>query len=638
MPSRPGAARSGRFAGLAPAAFGLLAGAVLLAAPPADAQESLSPLPPPVTRSLYRSQWFEFLSAFSENDGPAATRALDEMVRAGRKVGVHHLSDFSRTAVFLGRRAEKLGQTERAARAYEAAIRLDRTNPDALAAALSFQVRQGRILEALRFLPKAAVGLFSTRESRVAILSSVGLWTAFAIVGMLLATVLALGLRHFPRAAHDIRETAHRVFGRSAALPLALAILGLPLFLGFGPFWLILYWGALLYPYTEKRERAVLVASFLLLAVVPPLISWITTENIEQRSPLLVAAVDLAERREDASAEDGLRQASAVFPEDSDVWFLLGVYAERAGDYERAQLDYGRAVRADSNDYRPILNRGNVRFTEGDYGEAIRDYVEASRRAPDAPEIFYNMSLARGEAYDFDGQARDMARAREISPSRVNGWIDSPTLFRVVPAGYSLTRAHRRIAEWNAQPKSRRLPGHGAARGWRAFASPWSLPPLAALALGSLLVRLRRRGLAAECQRCGRAFCNICRRYGDPALYCSACARLALRKESVDIGEQASEARALQRRLTWRHRARRLVSLLAPGSHAFGGERPAAGALTALVFFFGLAVAIVDLRLFDPLTLPVEGPLRLTVIAGALLAGFLWIRAQLAARRSSRGS
>ena len=49
----------------------LLAAAVLRAvfpAPPirAQTQEALSPLPPPVTRSLYRSNWFEFLSAESE--------------------------------------------------------------------------------------------------------------------------------------------------------------------------------------------------------------------------------------------------------------------------------------------------------------------------------------------------------------------------------------------------------------------------------------------------------------------------------------------------------------------------------------------------------------------------------------------
>jgi tetratricopeptide (TPR) repeat protein len=420
-------------------------------------------------------------------------------------------------------------------------------------------------------------------------------------------------------------------------VPLALAILGLPLLLGFGPVWLILYWGALLYPYTKGRERTVLTAGFLLLALVPPLLSRITSANIEQRSPLYVAAVDLAERREDASAEDGLRQAAAVFPEDSDVWFLLGIYAERAGDYERAQGDYGRSIRADPNDYRPIMNRGNVRFTEGDYGEAIRDYVEASKRAPDAADAYYNLSLARGEAYDFVGQARDMARAREISSSRVNGWINAPTLSRVVPAGYSLARARARIAQWNAQPKSRRLPGHGTARGWRTLLSAWSLPPLGALALGILLVRARRRGLASECQRCGRAFCQRCRRYGDPPLYCAPCGRSLLSKDDVDIAEKAAEARALQRRTGGRQRARRLASLLLPGSHAFGTGRPVAGAVTLFLFFLGLAAAIVGYRLFDPLTLPTGTPWSMSVFAGAALALFVWLRAQLEARRSPDG-
>ena len=96
-----------------------------LAACAALAQDALTPLPPPVTRGQYRAQWFEFLSAFSENDNSTADKALEGMLRAGRKVGVQRLSDFSRTAVYLGQRAEKLGATDRAGRAYEAAIRLD---------------------------------------------------------------------------------------------------------------------------------------------------------------------------------------------------------------------------------------------------------------------------------------------------------------------------------------------------------------------------------------------------------------------------------------------------------------------------------------------------------------------------------
>jgi tetratricopeptide (TPR) repeat protein len=450
---------------------------------------------------------------------------------------------------------------------------------------------------------------------------------------MLLATILALAVRHFPRAVHDIGENARRSFGRNGAVPFALVVLGLPVFVGLGPVWLVLYWGALLYAYTEKRERTVLAAGFLALALVPPLLAWITASNVEQRSPLFVAAIDLAERREDASAEDGLRQAASVFPEDSEVWFLLGIYAERSGDLLRAQSDYGRAIQADPADHRPILNRGNVRFAEGDYGEAVRDYIEAGKRSPGAAEIFYNLSLARGEAYDFEGQAAAIRRARDLSNSQVNGWTGNPTLSRVVPAGYSLAQARARMAAWDAQPKSRRLPGHGSARGWRQYLSPWSLPPLSALALGTVLARVRRRrGLAAECARCGRASCGRCRRWGESSVHCAMCSLMLHKKDDVDIEDQVAEMKAMQRRVRWRHRASRIASLILPGAHAFASDRPVRGAGGLFLFFFGLAAAIIDERLFDPLTLPPEGRIRITVVAGAALAALVWLRAQWGAR------
>jgi len=617
-----------------------LAVAGWLLASAAWAQDSLSPLPPPVTRGQYRAQWFEFLSAFSENDPPGANKALEEMLRAGRKVGVYRLSDFSRTAVYLGRRAEKEGKPDRAERAYDAALRLDPGNPDALVARISFLARHGKALDALKLLPSSVAELLSTREARVASASSLVMWISFGIAGMLLGTILALAVRHGPRAAHDLQERAYRSFGPGGVVPLAILILLLPVFVGLGPGWVVLYWGALLYPYTEGKERMALVAGFLALALVPVLFAWITAANIEQRSPLFVAAVDLAERREDASAEDGLRQAAAVFPEDADVWFLLGVFAERSGDVQRAQQDYTRAMQADPTDYRPIMNRGNVRFAEGEYGEAVRDYIEAAKRSPNAADVFYNLSLARGEAYDFDGQAAAIQQARQISPSQVNTWTSSPTMSRVVPAGYSLTRARARIAQWNAQPKSRRLPGHGAAGGqWKSYLSLWSLVPIGTLVLGAVLDRLRRRrGLAYECGRCGRAFCDRCRRYNDPTLYCPPCARTVLGKEGPDIEEQVFETKATQRRAKWRQRVSRLVSLVAPGSSAFRDGRPIAGAIALFLFFTCVGAAIVDGRLFDPLTLPPESALRASVVVGASLALVLWLRGQFFARRAPSGS
>ena len=630
--------RSGALCRLLPHASCLAFLVLLASASPAAAQDALSPLPPPVTRGLYRSHWFDFLSAFSENDRPAEGNALDAMVRAGRKVGVRRLSDFSRTAVYLGRRAEQQRQPDRAARAYAAALRLDDSNPDAIAAQLGFLARQRRFSELFRALPDAAEALVTTHETRVALLSALGLWTAAAAGATLVGIVLSLALRHAPRALHDLRETAFRSFGRSGTLPLGLVIAGLPLFVGFGPVWLILYWGALLWAYADRRERVVLFAGFVALALVVPLCAWITEENIRQRSPLFVAAIDLEERREDASAEDGLRQAAAVFPEDPDVWFLLGTYAERSGDLERALSDYGRSMAADPADYRPVLCHGNVHFIEGDYGEAIRDYIEANKKNPKAADVLYNLSLARGEAYDFDGQAQAMSAARALAASQVTSWTATPTFARVVAPEYSVARARARIAAWNAQPKSRRLPGHGTAGGpWMAVFSPWALAPLLFLAGGVLLARSRRRrGVASSCERCGRAFCPRCRRYGDPPDYCTMCARM-LRREVPDIEAQAAEASAARRRVSARARVGRIVSLFLPGSHAFEEGRPVAGTLTLFVFSLGVAAAILDHRFFDPLTLPPSWP-RASILAGAALALLVWLRAQFVGRRAPGGA
>jgi hypothetical protein len=116
------------------------------------------------------------------------------------------------------------------------------------------------------------------------------------------------------------------------------------------------------------------------------------------------------------------------------------------------------------------------------------------------------------------------------------------------------------------------------------------------------------------------------------------CARLHLRKENVDIEIQVAESRAMQRRATWRNRAARIASLLLPGSRAFFEERPLVGVLTLFGFFFGLSAAILDEKLFDPMTLPPSGGIRATVVAGLLLALIVWTRAQLAPRRTPSGS
>lgn len=603
----------------------------------ARAQQAVSPLPPPVTRGLYRSRWFEFLNAHLEDDTHAAGVALAEMKRATQTVGIHRLSDFARTAAHEGRRAEAEERFERANRAYDAALVLDDANWDAQFSRINVLLRRHLFEKAAAAVPGALQSLIATRESRLAVLSALLLWGAAGLAAATLGSILVLLVRHQRLWSHELSELAGRLFGSRAALPLALILLLLPLAFGLGPIWVVLYWGALVYASCQRVERVVLAAALAAFGFIPVLTAVISRENILELSPLYVAAVDLAERREDARAEDGLKQASAVFPGDAEVWLLLGIFAERSADPERALLYYERAVRAAPGDYRPRLNRGNIHFQEGNFIQAMRDYEAAAEKAP-APEIYYNLALARAESYDFHGQVEALQKARRISSRNVAYWMDHPTLARVVAASYPLSRARRKIEEWNAQPGGRRLPGQvSASRVVEAFTSPLALAPWAALVLALAVTLLRtKRGMAAECLQCSKPYCKSCTRYGDLPGYCSACAQRRKDSKGIDAQVQrAGEGRRLARR---RDRLCRLLSLVLPGSHRYFSNRPVSGFLTLFLFFFFLAAAVLNGQLFGTRQLaPVSAWPGLTI--GVLAAaGVLWASSLRSSWRQSHGA
>jgi len=194
-----------------------------------------------VTRGFYRANWFEFLNALLEDDDAAASQSLTRLRRAAQAAGVRYLSDFSRTAVSEGRKAERQGQTARAARALDAAMALDGTSYDAVASKIGFLFRQGRFGQAVGLLPDAAGALLRTREARYAFLSSLAVWGAIAFAAAGLATGIILLARFGPRLVHDLGERALPIFGEGSATPFALIVFALPLAVGLGPVWILMW-------------------------------------------------------------------------------------------------------------------------------------------------------------------------------------------------------------------------------------------------------------------------------------------------------------------------------------------------------------------------------------------------------------
>jgi tetratricopeptide (TPR) repeat protein len=585
-----------------------------------------------VTRAVYRSQWFELLDAFQESD-PAHSRAiLNDMMKSARSTGVRRLADYSRASVQAARRAEASGRQVGAALGYDAALALDDSSFEAAACRVRFLGKRGSLRDAANALPGAFRTLFASSESRLSLLSSLVLAVVGALAAAAVAALIGLFFRHASRAWHDLRETAGRLFGHRAAAPVAFVLLVLPVFLALGPLWLLLYWAILAYGYSSRRERFVIAFALVALAVAPIAIDAVARENLVRRSPIYRAAVDLEERRQDSSVEDGLASLAVAYPEQPDAWFLLARYAERSGDNPRAVMAYGRAIQTDPRDYRALVNRGNVRFLEGEYSEAISDYEEAARRAPTSAEAFYNLSVARSEIYDFKGQEAARARALQISRSDVDNWSSSPPLSRVVPAAYRVAYARERARAW-----SQRSEGASRPALVDLALSPWCLAPLGALVAAWIFGAIRTRvGVATVCARCGRAFCRRCKRYGGPAQFCTRCVRLYARKEQADEAAREEDRLANEGRARRRRFFVKLGSAVAPGIHRFLAGRPWSGLSVLFLFFLLLVLVFGAPWLFDvaPLAPPeVSLPAR---IAAAALALALWLYGMNGAWRQTR--
>jgi len=620
--------RSLRFASsVAPLAVLLFCAGAL----PTAAAEPAQPLPPPAARAVYRSHWFDLLNALQESDAAAIPTALGAMTKAARAAGIVRLADFSRMALYEARRAEDAGRLATAGPAFDAAVALDDSSFDAAASRAGFLLRSGRIGDGLARTPGALAKIFASAELRSTFGSWLGILVALSVAAAAVACVLGLSLRHFRRIFHDLQEFASRPFGHRAAKPIAVVLVALPVFFTFGPLWLLLYWSVLAFAYSTPRGRAVLALALFSLGVLPIAVDRLAHENVVRRAPLYRAAVDLEERREDASTEDSLLATATANPADGDAWLLLGMYAERAGDRPRALLAYGQAIQANPKENRAFVNRGNVRFAEGDFTEAIGDYEEAARIEPNAAESFYNLSVARAEIYDFKGQEAARARALQVSSRDVDVWSSNPPLERVVPATYPVAgargRVQARIAE-SVDPRAELV---------SLVTSPWCLAPWGALVLAWVFAALRtRRGLASECARCGRAFCRLCKRYGGPAIYCGRCVRLQGRTETVSE-EAREEDRTETARRRWRRRGAVLAAtLVAPGVHRFLKEKPFVAAATLVLFFLALGIALGAPGLFELRPLAPRSAALPGRIAAAAVAFLLWTAAVAGAWRHTR--
>ena len=587
-------------------------------------------------RRQIRSQWFAWLAAQDEGDPITARAKVDEILRYAQKIEIRRVTDLALSATILGRRQLSQGKADLAREAFQSATRLDPDLPEPRWARLSLAVRTRQYRAVVPEFLGACRATLADGESRRILLTRVILALAFAGLATAVAVLAILLVRHGRRLVHDLAETASRLLGGGHGQDLLVAALLLaPLLLSFDVLWLGLFLFVLVFGYATWPQKIAAVAALVLSIPLLPLLDRVSYDLAVSSSPFVRSAEALEESRYDQRVVDTLEQARNLVPDDVDVHFLLGRVYQALGQNERAVAEYTQAAQLSSRESRALVNRGNIRFVDGDFGSAQEDYQEALRRDPRSVPARYNLALLYAETFRTIEAARMLNEARAIDAPMVQAFQDAPTLVKVVSLSFSPEEARAKAAALERHARGRHLLGL-----FRTFSpvDAWRIPILLgiplAVAVALLLDRRRERdrGYAAECQKCGRTFCRLCKPPGESSLLCSQCIHVYLKKDGVAIETKMQKLEDVRRRKMIQERVHAFLNLLVPGTSAFLDSRVLAG-LTAIFLFAAGLLGLFFRQSFGVVPRPGLTPQWPGLLFWGAVAASGWVLGQTTARR-----
>jgi tetratricopeptide (TPR) repeat protein len=408
-----------------------------------------------------------------------------------------------------------------------------------------------------------------------------------------------------------------------------------PLLLSFDVLWYGLFLFVVLFGYATWPQKVGAVVALALVVPLFPALDYIAYDLAVYSSPIVRGAEALAESRYDQRVLDDLEAATVVLPDDPEIRFLLGRLYQALGQNDRSVAEYTMAAQLSPDEARSLINRGNIRFVDGDLGSAQEDYQEALRRDPRNVAARYNLALLFAETFRTVEAAKTLNEARALDLAQVQAFQDAPTLVKVVSRDYSIEAAKQKAVSLESDPRGRRLLGHF--RGFHVLHA-WATPLLIGIFLAvpaALLFdrfRLRGRGYASECQKCGRTFCRLCKPPGESALLCSQCVHVYLKKDGVAIETKLQKLEDVKRRKSIEEKVGIGLNLLLPGSSAFLDSRPLVGMGAFFVFAAGV-IGLLSRATLGVVPRPTPAPALLGILFWGGLALTGWVLGQSTARR-----
>jgi tetratricopeptide (TPR) repeat protein len=572
-----------------------------------------------------RDIWPQATAAAREGDIDTANQRTQTLVTTGRTNGILTFPQYAAGAAGLA--SEQRQVPDIAKWATKTVTQLDGTAPSV---AFNEADRTARTTGWGAAIPIALKGFGRAfGDYRTNLLSRADLLIVAAMAIALTAVLLAISLffRYGRSMGHDFRELlSARMTGGSVSV-IAFALLFLPLFLWLGPMWLLFYWFAIFFAYATVPERVAIVVLLLLVALLPLIVDATANRIAGVESPVVMAALSSANQSYQPEALRRLQELINVVPDHPTLQLLAGNMQAFEGNDEQAQQHYRRAIELRPNYAGALVNLGNLLFLNNEFQAALTQYEKAQQADPKLAIAFYNASVASGETYKFDQQARMLESARKANRSFVERATRTPPPQKIVMYNPPIAEA------WTINREVSRVPSARALFGNYASFDPVSsaVNPVTIGALVSLLLALglwakrRRTGLANACIKCGRTFCYRCKSARESTTYCTQCIHIYLKRDGVSLDTKRKKLEEVTEHQSGMTRRNRIFATFLPGAAQMMEGRTVAGVLGAFLFALFVAIAVFVGRLAPALG-PAADVAQMLVRAGAIaVAVIIWL-------------
>lgn len=568
--------------------------------------------------------WYGLVQVLDPLDTDQLRERTDELIQVAGRIELERLTPM---ALALVARARTLSPAQAEVLLVQA-TRLDPASAEAWFAVANARLRKAAIFPAVPAIVRGCDALL--RDLRLS-----GVVRAGILVSLLITLLASFALwailavrQAFQRLWHDLIELgAHWRLGPNSPV-LACLAMGLPLFAGGDPVWLLVWLLALSWAYLPAGQRAFGVLALGITAATPTLLEVGFRALTHPPNAIQQGVALLAEHRYEPQVLEELNALSDLLGDDAEFRRLQGDCYRQSGLLDAAAWAYREGLRLAPGNGPLSLGLGTVYYLQGDYNAAVPPLQAARDAGADKIASNYNLSLTYAQTYHFRESDEAIAAARDAGEARLRSLTRGREHQLLLPV---FTNADANALLGRKDPVLLLNRGVLAAPllRERTVFHPLAIASFLALvlAIGHFLVREKTSGLASACVKCGRPFCRRCKLSQESQSYCTQCVNIFLKKDMVAIEAQVAKRRQLRRYHTLLRIEHRLTDALAPGLGLALGGRPFLGFPLMAIAVVCVALAAVWLPKFVAPAL-----LHTSMWAIELVAGLGWLACAVTAQ------